>query len=390
MARLHLDGERSVPPSGAADRSAMIELSHVGKTFAGSARAAVGDLSFAVPEGEVAVLIGPSGCGKSTTLRMINRLIEPTAGTITVGGRDVHAVAAHELRLGIGYVIQQAGLFPHRTIAQNIGTVPRLLGWDRRRVGDRVDELMDLVGLDAELGDRYPAELSGGQQQRVGVARALAADPPVLLMDEPFGAVDPIVRSRLQAELLALQQRLHKTIVFVTHDIDEAIRLGDRMAVLNVGGVLEQYGPPTEVLAAPATDFVVEFLGAERGLKRLSLIPVSDAKLDPGPVVRSSDSPDAAQAVLDRERTDWVVVVDDGRLLGWVAEADLRSTGGPIGDAPMRPFAIRLRRDATLRDALDVLISSPNRVAVVVDRDDRYLGLLDVTRIGDEIETVEP
>ena len=188
---------------------------------------------------------------------------------------------------------------------------------------------MDLVGLDPELAERYPAELSGGQQQRVGVARALAADPPVLLMDEPFGAVDPIVRARLQGELLSLQQRLHKTIVFVTHDIDEAIRLGDRMAVLNVGGVLEQYGPPTDVLAAPASEFVVEFLGAERGLKRLSLIPVSEAKLDPGPVVAPPPPTADARAVLDRERTDWVVVVDDGRLLGWVGEADLPAAGGP-------------------------------------------------------------
>jgi len=375
-------------PEHAAD--SMIELAHVGKIFPGSARPAVGDLSFVVPEGEIAVLIGPSGCGKSTTLRMINRLIEPTSGTITVAGRDVHAVPAHELRLGIGYVIQQAGLFPHRTIAQNIGTVPRLLGWDKQRVGGRVDELMELVGLEQDLAERYPSELSGGQQQRVGVARALAADPPVLLMDEPFGAVDPIVRARLQGELLSLQQRLHKTILFVTHDIDEAIRLGDRMAVLNVGGVLEQYGPPTEVLAAPASEFVVEFLGAERGLKRLSLIPVSEAKLDPGPVVASSSSTSDARAVLDRERSDWVVVVDDGRLLGWVGEADLGPGTGRVGDAPVRPFAIRLRRQATLREALDTLISSPNRVAVVVDDDDRYLGLLDVTRIGDEIETVDP
>ncbi|MGZ4716838.1 MAG: ABC transporter ATP-binding protein, partial [Acidimicrobiales bacterium] len=330
--------DRTTP--GPAD--AMIELTHVEKVFPGAGRPAVGDLSLAVPEGEIAVLIGPSGCGKSTTLRMINRLIEPTSGTITVAGRDVSSQKAHELRLGIGYVIQQAGLFPHRTIAQNIGTVPSLLGWDRHRVTDRVVELMDLVGLDAELGDRYPAALSGGQQQRVGVARALAADPPVLLMDEPFGAVDPIVRSRLQGELLSLQQRLHKTIVFVTHDLDEAICLGDRMAVLNVGGVLEQYGPPAEVLAAPANDFVTEFLGAERGLKRLSLIPVGDAKLDAGPVVSPTTSVAEARRVLVREHTDWVVVDDDdGRLDGWGGESEL--TTGSVDDATLRPFAIRLR-----------------------------------------------
>jgi len=213
----------------------MINLEHVGKIFPGQAAPAVGDLSFEVLEGEIAVLIGPSGCGKSTTLRMINRLIEPSSGRITLAGKDVAAQKPHELRLAIGYVIQQVGLFPHRTIARNIATVPELLGWERARINARVDELMELVGLDAELAARYPAELSGGQQQRVGVARALAADPPVLLMDEPFGAVDPIVRLRLQGELLDLQRRLHKTIVFVTHDIAEAISLGDRIGVMSFG-----------------------------------------------------------------------------------------------------------------------------------------------------------
>ena len=290
----------------------MIELEHVGKIFPEQTTPAVSDLSFAVGEGEIAALVGPSGCGKSTTLRMINRLIEPTSGRITVAGRDISAQKPHELRLSIGYVIQQVGLFPHRTIGRNIATVPELLGWDKKRTHARVDELMDLVGLEPELASRYPGELSGGQQQRVGVARALAADPPVLLMDEPFGAVDPIVRLRLQEELLSLQRGLKKTIVFVTHDIDEAIRLGDRVAVLNVGGILEQYGAPVDVLAAPANDFVLEFLGADRGLKRLALIPVSSAELVSGPTIEASAPISDARAVMAREHVDWVAVLDDG------------------------------------------------------------------------------
>jgi osmoprotectant transport system ATP-binding protein len=363
----------------------MIDLRHVGKVFAGSSVPAVGDLSLEIPEGQIATLIGPSGCGKSTTLRMINRLIEPTSGTILVNGRDVAEQAPHELRRGMGYVIQQIGLFPHRTVAQNVGTVPELLGWDRRRVRSRVAELMALVGLDASLGDRYPAELSGGQQQRAGVARALAADPPVLLMDEPFGAVDPIVRARLQRELLTLQTELHKTIVFVTHDIDEAILLGDQMAVLNVGGVLEQYGPPADVLAAPANDFVVDFLGAERGLKRLSLVPVGEAELDAGPALAGTEPVAAARRLMAERSVDWVAVVDDGRLRGWVAEADLDSQA-TVGDAACRPFALTLRTSDSLRAALDTLITSPTHVAAVVDDDGGYLGMLDVARIGQGLD----
>jgi osmoprotectant transport system ATP-binding protein len=359
----------------------MIDLSHVRKVFPGSTTAAVGDLSFEVPEGEIATLIGPSGCGKSTTLRMINRLIEPTSGTIEVNGRDIALQKPHELRLGMGYVIQQIGLFPHRTVAQNVATVPELLGWDRARTRARVGELLELVGLEPALADRYPAELSGGQQQRAGVARALAADPPVLLMDEPFGAVDPIVRARLQDELLSLQTELKKTIVFVTHDIDEAIRLGDRMAVLNVGGVLEQYGPPSDVLAAPANDFVVDFLGAERGLKRLSLVPVSAAELDGGPALSSDDSIASARRMMADRSLDWVAVVDDGQLRGWVAEADLDGQSR-LGEVTCRPFALTLRTTDSLRSALDTLITSPTHVAAVVDDDGGYLGMLDVASIG--------
>ena len=365
----------------------MIELEHIAKIFPGQTTPAIVDLSFEVREGEIAVLIGPSGCGKSTTLRMINRLIEPTSGRITVAGKDIALQKAHELRLSIGYVIQQVGLFPHRTIARNIATVPALLKWDKSRTDARVEELMELVGLDAELASRYPSELSGGQQQRVGVARALAADPPVLLMDEPFGAVDPIVRLRLQEELLDLQRRLHKTIVFVTHDIDEAIRLADRMAVLNVGGVLEQYGAPVDVLADPSNDFVLEFLGADRGLKRLALIPVSAAELEPGPTVAISASIEDARAVMARERVDWVAVLDAGRPRGWVGAAQLDGNER-VDQVAMTPFPVVVRPADSLRHALDALVSSPTQVVIVVDGDDgRYLGLLDVGRIGKGLAT---
>jgi osmoprotectant transport system ATP-binding protein len=365
----------------------MIELEHISKIFPGQATPAVGDLSLEVEEGEIAVLIGPSGCGKSTTLRMINRLIEPTTGKITVAGRDIAQQKAHELRLSIGYVIQQVGLFPHRTIARNIATVPELLGWDRTRVKTRVEELMELVGLEPELASRYPTELSGGQQQRVGVARALAADPPVLLMDEPFGAVDPIVRLRLQQELLDLQRRLHKTIVFVTHDIDEAIRLADRMAVLNVGGKLEQYEPPVDLLAHPANDFVVDFLGEDRGLKRLALIPVSSAELQPGPTVDVSSTVANARAVMQREGTDWVAVLEAGRPRGWIG-ADQLDGHERVSEIEPTRFPVAVQPSESLRHALDALVNSPTQVVIVIDPDsDRYLGLLDVGRIGKGLAT---
>jgi osmoprotectant transport system ATP-binding protein len=282
---------------------AMIRLDRVSKTFPGGSRPAVQELSLDIPAGQTVCLVGPSGCGKTTTLKMINRLIEPTSGLVEVDGRDVRTVEPHELRRGIGYVIQHVGLFAHRTVAQNVGTVPALLGWDKARTAARTEELMDLVGLDPSLLGRYPSELSGGQQQRVGVARALAADPPVLLMDEPFGAVDPVVRSRLQDELIALQDRLRKTIVFVTHDIDEATKLGDQVVVLNVGGILEQVAPPTELLARPANDFVANFVGSGRGIRRLSLIRVKDVDAKPMQVVGPTVSPDdtlldALQAIL--------------------------------------------------------------------------------------------
>jgi len=286
---------------------------------------AVDNLSLDVGAGEVCVLVGPSGCGKTTTMKMVNRLIEPTSGRIEVDGQDVMGMDPVLLRRRIGYVIQQVGLFPHQTVAENVDTVPRLLGWDKRRVRARTTELLELVGLDPErFARRYPHELSGGQRQRVGVARALAGDPPVLLMDEPFGAIDPITRDRLQVEFLRLQAEVRKTVVFVTHDIDEAVRVGDRIAILAEGGRLEQYDKPAVVLGRPATPFVADFVGADRGVKRLQVTPIDAAALDPslpatGPRVPSDATlADALSALLDSD-ADWVSVVDDGdggRYLG--------------------------------------------------------------------------
>jgi osmoprotectant transport system ATP-binding protein len=354
----------------------MITFDRVSKRYP-DGTTAVDALDLTVPEGEVMVLVGPSGCGKTTTMRMVNRMIEPSDGTITVDGRDVMATPAPELRRSIGYVIQQIGLFPHRTTAENIATVPELLGWDRRRTSARVEELLATVGLPDGVADRYPHQLSGGQRQRVGVARALAVDPPVMLMDEPFGAVDPLVRGKLQEEFLRLQAEVRKTIVFVTHDIDEAITMGDRIAILAEGGVLQQVDTPEAILAEPANDFVVDFLGPERGLKRLALIPVSEIAAEPGPAVdRGADRAEAERVAADAG-TDWVVVLgDDRRLLGWAWVAEVAAR---VGDAPLRPFDLRVRATDSLRAALDAMVSSRTGVAVRVrslDDGDRYEGIL--------------
>ncbi|HEX2773048.1 MAG TPA: ATP-binding cassette domain-containing protein [Micromonosporaceae bacterium] len=303
---------------------------------------AVGGLSLDVPAGELVVLIGPSGCGKSTVLRMINRLIEPTAGRILLDGEDVTRVDPVQLRRRIGYVIQNVGLFPHQTIRANVATVPRLLGWSRDRIRRRTDELLDLVGLEpGRFGRRYPHELSGGQRQRVGVVRALAADPVVLLMDEPFSAVDPIVRSRLQDEFLRLQAEVRKTIVLVTHDLDEAVRLGDRIAVLSQGGHLEQYAPPAELLGQPATPFVEEFVGTDRGIRRLAVTPIASKALlplteadraDGLPEVDRSESLYAALAAMLTAGSDYVRVVDNGRAVGLLDRQ--RVLGAELAERP--------------------------------------------------------
>ncbi|MGH2820064.1 MAG: ABC transporter ATP-binding protein [Actinomycetota bacterium] len=361
----------------------MITLESVTKSFP-DGTVAVRELSLEVPEGEVAVLVGPSGCGKTTTLRMINRMIEPSGGRIVVNGRDIMSVEPPQLRRGIGYVIQQIGLFPHRTVAQNIGTVPKLVGWDDQRIHERSGELMDLVGLPQEAATRYPHQLSGGQQQRVGVARALAVDPPIMLMDEPFGAVDPIVRERLQDEFLRLQQEVKKTIVFVTHDIDEALKMGNRVAILREGGELAQYATPEDLLAAPADEFVAGFLGAERGLKRLALIPVSEVKAEAGPAVSPNDDPSRAKEAARDAGTDWVVVVDEGRLLGWVYVSDLDG-GRDVSAADPRPFSARISADDSLRAALNAMVTSRTGVAVRVSGEDTYEGILTQELITGEL-----
>jgi osmoprotectant transport system ATP-binding protein len=366
---------------------AAIRLERLTKTYPGASRPAVEALDLTIPRGELVALVGPSGCGKTTTLKMINRLIEPTDGTVWIEGVDIRTLPTHELRRGIGYVIQQAGLFPHRTVRDNIATVPKLLGWDRGRTNARVDELADLLRLDRGLLGRYPSALSGGQQQRVGVARALAADPPVLLMDEPYSAVDPIVRARLQDELLTLQREVHKTIVFVTHDIDEAIKLANRIAILNVGGILEQVDSPAEMLRAPRTDFVADFLGDDRGIKRLSLLTVGDASLSKGPVVAESASADDARATIAELGYDWVAVCDgDDRLRGWIGAAELDGVA-TVGELTPKPFRSVVTADTTLKAALDAVVTSRTRVAVAVDDDGRYLGMLTVDDLAAGVTT---
>ncbi|MEU5330016.1 ABC transporter ATP-binding protein [Streptomyces parvus] len=327
----------------------MIQFDKAHKRFP-NGTTAVHDLTLDLPEGGVTVLVGSSGCGKTTTLRMINRMVEPTSGSIRVGGKDVLEQDAAELRRSIGYVIQQAGLFPHRTVLDNIATVPLLLGWGRRKARTRAAELLETVGLTADAGKRYPHQLSGGQQQRVGVARALAADPPVLLMDEPFGAVDPVVRTQLQDELLRLQRELNKTIVFVTHDIDEAVRLGDRIAVFRTGGHLVQCASPAELLARPADTFVADFLGAERGLKLLSLTTLAEVAQGPVP-----------------EGARWQLTLDAGRApLAW---RDSESKGA--AEIPVRP----LRDSDSLLSALNESIAAPSGLVARVDADGVLTGV---------------
>ena len=327
-------------PNGSA---APITLDAVGKRYP-DGTVAVDALSLDIPAGELVVLIGPSGCGKSTVLRMINRLIEPTHGRILLDGADVGGVSATELRRRIGYVIQHTGLFPHQTIRANVATVPKLLGWPRARIAERVDELLDLVGLEpGRYATRYPRELSGGQQQRVGVARALAADPVVLLMDEPFSAVDPIVRVRLQDEFQKLQAAVRKTIVLVTHDLDEAVRLGDRVAVLSEGGHLEQYSPPAELLGNPANDFVREFFGADRGIKRLTVTPIRRETLR---ALSTVDRPGDGPAVpLSGTMRDALAALLDGSDRGWVAVTDAH--GVPLGVLTPADIALAARVDGT-------------------------------------------
>jgi osmoprotectant transport system ATP-binding protein len=366
---------------------AVVAFERVTKRYPGAEAPAVKELSLEIPAGEICVLVGPSGCGKTTSMKMVNRLIEPTGGRITIDGRDVMSLPAVELRRGIGYVIQQVGLFPHLTIGANTGVVPSLLGWDRARIAQRTDELLELVGLPpAEYRDRYPTELSGGERQRVGVARALAADPPLMLMDEPFGAVDPIRRERLQNEFLRLQERVRKTVIFVTHDVDEAIKMGDRIAILQRGGILAQYDTPAAILANPASEFVERFVGADRGLKRLSLARVRDLELLEPVVVRAGEDRAEIRRRLDRvDELTYALLVDaEQRPLGWIDQHDLAGSG-PIDADAATPGAPTVQPETTLRDALSALLGSSVQLGVVVDERERVLGLVSVDAIGDRL-----
>ena len=376
----------SAPPSaaGSASREVSglpIRLDGVTKRYPGQDQPAVDGVTLEIPAGETVMFVGPSGCGKTTLLKMINRLIEPTAGRIHLGDEDVTDQDADRLRRRIGYVIQAGGLFPHMTVAHNVALVPRMLKWDRRRTDARVDELLDLVGLDpAVYRGRYPRELSGGQQQRVGVARALAADPPVLLMDEPFGAVDPLTRHRLQDELLHVQEELGKTIVFVTHDFDEAVKLGDKIAVFDVGARVVQYDTPERILAEPAEEYVADFVGAGATLKQLTLTRVADVELDRVTTARagadSAATVTAAQAVGD----DFVVVLDErGRPISWPSVAELARTTTVPGTVDERLPVVALR--ATLNDALDAMLAASQGGVVVTGRRDAFVGVMAVETV---------
>jgi osmoprotectant transport system ATP-binding protein len=363
----------------------VVAFEHVTKRY-GNGPTAVTDLSLEIRAGEICVLVGPSGCGKTTTMKMVNRLVEPTSGRVTIDGADVASLPPVELRRRIGYVIQQVGLFPHLTVAENVAVVPRLLGWGEARITERVEELLELVGLDpGAYRSRYPAALSGGERQRVGVARAMAADPSVLLMDEPFGAVDPIRRERLQNEFLRLQARLRKTIVFVTHDVDEAIKMADRIAILQVGGVLAQYDSPDRLLAAPASPFVEHFVGADRGLKRLSLARVRDLPLESPVTVAVGESFAAARRRLP-DGTLWALVTDaQQRPLGWV-EADDLAGDGTVDAAMAVPGSTLLQPESTLRDALSAMVASSVQLGVVVDERDAVLGVISVAAISQTLQ----
>jgi osmoprotectant transport system ATP-binding protein len=368
---------------GPSDRSTAepLEFRAATKRYPGSAQPAVDQLSLEVPAGEICVLVGPSGCGKTTAMRMVNRMIDITEGDILLGGRSVRDHKPDELRRHIGYVIQQIGLFPHKTIGANIATVPKLLGWSDDRIDARVDELLTLIGLDADIRDRFPAQLSGGQRQRVGVARALAVDPPVMLMDEPFGAIDPINRERLQNEFLRLQAELRKTIVFVTHDIDEAIKMGDRIAIMQTGGRLAQYAPPAELLMAPANEFVEDFVGADRALKRLALQRVRDIDLWTVAGCRTGEPVAEVRKRIEEADLDIALLVDERRRpVGWLSErglagervrAELRSRADPIVDL-----------DDILRDALSDLLAAESMYGPVVDASGAIAGVLSIEVIS--------
>jgi osmoprotectant transport system ATP-binding protein len=372
------------------DQASSVRYDEATKRYRGSSEPAVDHLSLEVPAGEICVLVGPSGCGKTTAMRMVNRTVEISEGDVLIGERSVRDRDPAQLRREIGYVIQQIGLFPHRTITQNIGAVPQLLGWDKDRIRARSAELLELIGLEPELGDRYPSQLSGGQQQRVGVARALAADPLVMLMDEPFGAIDPINRERLQNEFLRLQAEIKKTVLFVTHDIDEAIKLGDRIAVMREGGRVEQYATPAELLMAPATEFVEDFVGADRALKRLALMRVADINLWEAPLAYVGQPTAEVRAKLEAPDVEvpFPLLVDgERRPLGWLSERDL--AGGVVPGRPDSPLGPVLELADVMRDALADLLQHETQYAPVVDHRGGIAGVLSVEIISEFLASPE-
>ena len=381
-----LAGAQGSPPER---RGATVEFRHVTKSYGRAGKNGQGitrvvdDFSLVVPPGEICALVGPSGCGKTTTLKMVNRLVEPSSGQVLIDGADVTTVDVIALRRRIGYVIQQVGLLPHQTITDNVATVPRLLGWPRRRIAERVDELLTLIGLDpAAVRHRYPSQLSGGERQRVGVARALAAEPPLMLMDEPFGAVDPIVRQRLQDEFLHLHRQIGTTILLVTHDVDEALKMGDRIAVMEQGGRLVQSAGPIELLAHPANDFVARFVGADRTLKLLGLLTAADVCLTDVPVVRDGQPLGADPLRRPAGRHRYAVRVDrENRPQGWLDVDPAAEAGTSLSSSSGLPLA-RLSCETTLRDALPTLLASPLGAGVVVDREGYLLGALSLDTIG--------
>jgi osmoprotectant transport system ATP-binding protein len=355
----------------------VIEFRAVTKRF-DDGTIAVNSLDLTVEAGTITVFVGPSGCGKTTSLRMVNRMIDPTSGTILVDGKDVLSVDPPTLRRGIGYVIQQAGLFPHRTVLDNVATVPLLSGWSKGKARTRAAELLELVGLPAELGKRYPVQLSGGQQQRVGVARALAADPPVLLMDEPFSAVDPVVREGLQDELLRLQAELDKTIVFVTHDIDEAVRIGEKVAVFREGGILAQYDKPSELLARPADDFVAHFVGKDRGYRSLSFVDASGVEIGAVPTVVVGEPVTAAAP-------EWRLAVDGRKHpRGWLAPGT--TVDGQLTEDVLKPGGSLFAVGQSIRGAMDAALSSPSGLGVAVDPEGAVVGVVTATQVLAVIE----
>ncbi len=363
----------------------MIRFESVTKRF-GDGTVAVDELSIEAPTGKITVFVGPSGCGKTTSLRMINRMLEPTSGRILLDDKDTASIDPAQLRRGIGYVIQHAGLFPHRTVVDNVATVPLLLGESKATARKRALELLERVGLPGNLARRYPAQLSGGQQQRVGVARALAADPPVMLMDEPFSAVDPVVREQLQNEFLRLQNELGKTIAFVTHDIDEAIKLGDKVAVMRVGGKLAQFAEPAELLSRPADAFVAGFVGRDRGYRALGFAAAGELPTAEEDVVRLGAQVRQAR---DGAQDGWTLVVDDdNQPQGWLAVGGL---SGSALDAAVTPELLNLggtlaKQSGTLREALDAALSSPSGRGVVVDGDGRFVGTVTAGEVLERIE----